>query len=83
VKALDRIDIRALHLVQKLPGVGRQRFDITPLPLGIQGVESERGFAGAGQPGDDCQGVARDFQADVLEIVLPGAPDDDFLQTHG
>ncbi len=40
-QAFDQVDIRLLHQLQKLPGVGRQRFDVTPLALGIQGVEGE------------------------------------------
>ncbi len=40
-QALDQVNIRLLHQLQKLPGVGRQRFDITPLALGVQGVEGE------------------------------------------
>ena len=82
-KPLDRIDSGPLHLIEELPRVGRKRFDVAPLALGIQRVERERGFARAGKPGDHRQRVARDFQADVLQIVLPGAPDDDFLQAHG
>jgi hypothetical protein len=39
--AFDQVDIRLFHQLQKLPGVGRQRLDIAPLPLGVQGVEGE------------------------------------------
>ena len=81
-KPLDGIDLRPLHLVEKLAGVGRKRFDIAPLALGVKRVERERGFPGAGKPGDDRKRVARNLQADVLQVVLPGAPDDDFLQAH-
>ena len=37
----DQIDLGLGHLPQELPGVARQRFDITPLSLGIQRVERE------------------------------------------
>jgi len=41
----DRPSIRStsgfLHQLQELPRVGRQRLDVAPLPLGIQGVERE------------------------------------------
>ena len=40
-KPLDQIDIRLLHQLQELPRIGRKRLHITPLPLGIQGIESE------------------------------------------
>ena len=40
-QALDQVDVGLLHQLQKLPGVGRQRFDVAPLTLCIQGVERE------------------------------------------
>jgi len=40
-KPLDQVHIRLFHQLQKLPRIGRQRFHIAPLPLGIQGVEGE------------------------------------------
>jgi len=43
-KAFDEIDVRLFHLIQKLPGVGGEAFHIAALPLGIKGVEGERGF---------------------------------------
>ena len=72
-QALDQIHIRLFHQLQKLARVGGERFHIAPLPFGIQGVEGERGFAGAGQAGDDHQLVARQVEADVLQVVRAGA----------
>ena len=43
-KALDEIDIRLFHLVQELPGVGGEAFDVAALPLGVERVEGERGL---------------------------------------
>ena len=40
--ALDRVDVRLLHPLEELPGVGRQRFDVAPLPFGVDRVEGER-----------------------------------------
>ncbi len=76
------IDVGLLHQLQELARIGRQRFHIAALALGIDRVESERGFAGAGQPGHHRQRIARNFDIDVLEIVLAGATDGDVLQ-HG
>ena len=76
-QAVDLIDVRLLHHLQELPGVGRQRLDIAPLPLGVDRVEGERGFAGAGEPGEHDELVARDRQIDVLEVVLARAANDD------
>src|SRR6185369_5690943 len=76
---LDRVDVRLLHLLQKLPGIRRQRLDIAPLPLGEQSVESQRRLPGPGHTGDDHQAVARDLEADVLQVVLAGAANDDVI----
>ena len=38
---LDQVDVGFLHQLQKLPGVGRQRFNVAALTLGIERVESE------------------------------------------
>ena len=74
---LDVVDIRLLHHLEELPRIGRQALDIAPLALGIDRVEGERGLAGAGQPGEHDERVARDRQVDVLEIVLARAADGD------
>src|SRR5262249_35943361 len=55
----------------------RQRFDGTALALGVDGVEGERGFARARESGEHHQPVARDFEIDVLEIVLARPADRD------
>jgi hypothetical protein len=71
------VDVRLLHHFEELPGIGRQAFDIAPLSLGIDRVEGERGFARAGQAGDDHQPVAWDIHVDILQIVLAGAANRD------
>jgi hypothetical protein len=38
----NKIHIRLFHLVEELPGIGRQALDVPPLPLGIERVEGER-----------------------------------------
>ena len=76
-QAVDLVDVRLLHHFQELPRIGRQALDIAALALGIDGVEGERGFAGAGQAGEHHQLVARDVEIDVLEVVLARAADRD------
>ena len=71
-EAVDGVDVGALHLVEELAGVGGEGFDVASLTLGIDGVEGERGLAGAGEAGDDGEGVAGDGDGDVLEVVLAG-----------
>ena len=72
-EAVDQIDVRLLHLLEELPGVGGQRLDVPPLALGVDGVEGERRLARARQAGDDHQLVPRDVDVDVLEVVDAGA----------
>ena len=74
-KSINCINIRTFHLVQKLPRVGRKSLDVTALSLGINRVEGKRGLPRPAQPGHDRQGVPRNLDVDVLEIVLPGATD--------
>ena len=72
-QAVDGIDVGALHLIQELPGVGGEGLDVAALALGVNGIESQRGFARSAESGDDREGVAGDFDIDVLEIVLARA----------
>ena len=81
-KPFDGVHFRALHLIEELPRVGGKRFDVAALALGVNRVKRERGFARTGKPGDDGQRVARNFEADVLQVVLARAANDDFGQAH-
>ena len=72
-QTLDQVDIRLLHLFEKLPRVGRQRLDVAALTLGVDGVERQRRLAGAGQAGDHDQRITRQINVDVLEVVDAGA----------
>ncbi len=76
-EALDAVHIGLLHLVEELPGVGREALDIASLALGIERVEGQAGLARARQPRDHHQLVARQRQVQVLEVVLPRALDVD------
>ena len=68
-QALHMVQVRLFHHRQELPGVGGQGFHIPALPLGVEGVESQRGLPRAGQAGDDHQLVPGNVQVDVLEVV--------------
>src|ERR1051326_8214406 len=73
-------DLGLLHLAEKLTGVGRERFDIAPLPLGVNRVEGKRTLAGPAGAGTDGHRFAGDGDVDVLEVVLLGALDGDFAE---
>ena len=78
-QAVDLVDVRLLHHLQELAGIGRQPLDVAALALGIDRVEGERRLARARQAGQHDQLVARQVEVDVLEIVLARAADRDEL----
>ena len=82
-RPVDRVDVRLVHLAEELARVGRQRLDVAALALGVDRVEREAGLAGAREPGDDDQRVARKPQVEVLEVVLAGPGDDDLITLTG
>ncbi len=82
-QAVDAVHIGPLHLVEELARVSRQRLHVAALPLGINGVEGERRLARAAQAGDNGQSIARNLDADVLQVVLTRPADCDAADTHG
>ena len=76
-KPLDGVDVRLVHEPKELAGIGGERFDVPPLPFGVERVERERRFPGARDAGDDDELVPGDRDADILEVVLAGTLDDD------
>ena len=81
-EAVDRVDVRLLHHLQELPGVGAQALDVAPLALGVDRVEGEARLAGAAQAGDADQRMARQTDIDVLEVVLSRAVNDQLFLGH-
>ena len=73
------INVGLFDAFEELAGVGRKGFDVTALAFGIKGVKGQAGFARARNAADHRDGVVRDHEIDVLEIVDPGAADADFL----
>ncbi len=72
---LDGVDIGLLHEPEELASVGRERLDVAPLPLGVDGVEGERRLPRAREPRDDGEAVTRDRDIDVAQIMLAGPAD--------
>jgi len=78
------VDVGLFHHVEELAGVGRQRFDVAALALGVDRVERQRGFPRARQPGDHDKLVARNVDVYGLQVVLARTADFDLLQLgHG
>jgi len=67
------LHVGLLHLAQKLARVGGEAFHVAALALGVDGIEGEGGLAGPREAGDDHQLVARDFDVDILQVVLARA----------
>ena len=65
------VHLRLLHLVEELPCVGRETFDITPLSLGEECIKGERGLPRTARPRDDHELIARNLNIDVAQVVLP------------
>ena len=74
-KSSDKIDLRLLHLVEELPRVGREAFDVFPLPLGVQSIECQGGFARTAQPGDNHQLLPWNLNREIFQVMLACAND--------
>ena len=79
----DFVHVRLFDAFQELPRVGRKRFDVAALAFGVERVERQAGFARAGNAADDRDGVVRDDEVNVLEVVDAGAADADLLDIAG
>jgi len=79
--AIDLIDLGLFHAFEELAGVGGEGFDVAALAFSVDGVERERGFAGAGNAGDDGEFVVGDGEGEVFEVAEARASDDDFAGT--
>ena len=78
-QALDEVDVGLVHLAEELPRVRAERLHVAALALGEDRVECQAGLPRPGQPGEDDQGIARQVERDVLEIVLARAADDETI----
>ena len=80
--AVDQVGVGFFDALQKLPRIGGKRFDIAALAFGVDGVEGERRFAGAGDTGDHRQLVVRDLKIDVFEVMNPGPANNNAFRRH-
>ena len=82
-EAFNGVDIGALNLVEKLAGIGGEGLDVAALALGVDGVEGERTFAGAGEAGDHGEGVAGNAHTDVAQVMLARPAHRNVSDGHG
>ena len=80
--ASDFVHIRLLDALEELPRVCRKRFDVAPLPLGIERVERQAGFAGPGYARYHSDRVVRDREVYVLKVMDARSADADFLSVR-
>ena len=78
-KSVNIIDIRLIHLPEKLPSIRRQRLHIAPLSLCIDGIKGKRRLARTRKPRNNDQFIPGNLHVDVLEIMCPRTLD---LYTH-
>src|SRR5439155_20127626 len=74
---LNLVDVRLLHALEELPGIGRQRFDVAALAFRINRVEGERRLPRPADARKDDELAVRQRDVDVLQVVCPRAPDDE------
>ncbi len=83
-KAMDKIDVGALELVEHLTRLRREALHVFAIALGVDRVEGQRRLARAAGAGEDHEFAARQPQLEVLQVVLAGAFDVDVGRSlHG
>ena len=75
--AAHAVDVGGGRRLHHRARVGVEALEVAPLPLGEDDVEGERGLAGARGARDDGEGVSRDVDREVAQVVLARALDDD------
>ena len=77
LQALNQVNVRPFQLMEELPGIRGEAFDVLPLPFGVERVEGQRTLAGAAGAGDHDQPIARQGEIEVLQVVCPSPVDAD------
>ena len=71
----DQVNIRPRELVQELARIAGEALDVTPLPLGEDGVEGQRALSRTADPGEDDEAIARQVEVNAPKVVHSGAAD--------
>jgi len=69
-QTVNGIDRGHAHLVDQPARIGRDRFEIAPLGLGVERAESQRRFAGTGDSAEHHQGVARNVDVNIAKVMF-------------
>ena len=67
--AVDPLGRWLIELIEKLAGVSRKAFNISPLALGIERVEGHAGFATAGDAAEYDQLPVGQVEIDLPQVV--------------
>lgn len=78
-KAVHMLDVRLLDTLEKLPGIGGERFNISALTFGINRVKGQRAFAGAAYAADYRQLAVGDINIDPFQVVRSCATNCDLI----
>ncbi len=76
-KSIDCVDLRTLRGLYELARVRIERFEIATLSLGEKDIEGERALSASGYAGEHGHVPLRNFDGDVLQVVLTGIHDSD------
>ena len=68
------IDVGFFHHREKLPGIGGQGLDITPLAFRVNGIKRQGRLTGTRQAGNDNQAISGYFQVDTFQVMGAGTP---------
>jgi hypothetical protein len=82
-QSLDEFHPGTRELIKKLTSVRREAFNIPALTFSVDSVKRERTFTRAAHAGDNGEGVARDCDIDISQVMLMSAGYYYFLVCHG
>ena len=80
--AVDPLGLRLIELFEKLARVGREAFDVAPLPFGVERVEGHAGFAAAGDAAEHDEPAMRQIEIDLPQVVDGHAAESDDGLAH-
>ena len=68
-EAVDAFHRRFFDFIQELADIGGDGLDIAPVSFGVDGIEGQRGFAGAAHADDGGYFSFRDIDIDIFQVI--------------